>query len=108
MLPGTPISWLNGRPTTNGNCGSGLRASVGAGASGPRRWWRSSKPNSIACWLTCAGRWSGAIASAPTNLSEGFFRHLRRYLSRFPGCQDAAHSEQVLGCYVLAAEQMNA
>lgn len=43
-----------------------------------------------------------------TNLAEGFFRHLRRYLSRFPGCQNAAHSEQVLGCYVLAAEQMHA
>lgn len=43
-----------------------------------------------------------------TNLAEGFFRHLRRYLSRFPGCRDAAHSEQVLGCYVLAAEQMHA
>lgn len=43
-----------------------------------------------------------------TNLAEGFFRHLRRYLSRFPGCRDAAHSEHVLGCYVLAAEQMHA
>jgi transposase-like protein len=39
-----------------------------------------------------------------TNLAEGFFRHLRRYLSRFPGCVDEAHSEQVLGCYLLAAE----
>ncbi len=43
-----------------------------------------------------------------TNLAEGFFRHLRRYLSRFPGCVDEAHSEQVLGCYLLAAEQMHA
>ncbi len=42
-----------------------------------------------------------------TNLAEGFFKHLRRYLSRFPGCIDAAHSEQVLGCYLLAAEQMH-
>lgn len=39
-----------------------------------------------------------------TNLGEGWFRHLRRYLSRFPGCRDAAHSEQVLGCFLLAAE----
>jgi putative transposase len=40
-----------------------------------------------------------------TNLGEGWFRHLRRYLSRFPRCQDAAHSEQVLGCFLLAAEK---
>ena len=39
-----------------------------------------------------------------TNLAEGFFKHLRRYLGRFPGCVDEAHSEQVLGCYLLAAE----
>lgn len=43
-----------------------------------------------------------------TNLAEGFFRHLRRYLGRFPGCLDAAHSEQVLGCYLLACEQTHA
>ena len=39
-----------------------------------------------------------------TNLAEGFFKHLRRYLGRFPGCVDKAHREQVLGCYFLAAE----
>jgi transposase-like protein len=43
-----------------------------------------------------------------TNLAEGFFRHLRRYLGRFPGCVDAAHSEQVLGCFILACEQAHA
>ncbi len=43
-----------------------------------------------------------------TNLAEGFFRHLRRYLGRFPGCVDETHSEQVLGCYLLAAEGMHA
>jgi putative transposase len=42
-----------------------------------------------------------------TNLGEGWFRHLRKYLSRFPGCADAAHSEHVLGCFLLAAEQMH-
>ena len=42
-----------------------------------------------------------------TNLGEGWFRHLRRYLSRFPGCRNAEHSEQVLGCFLLAAEQMH-
>jgi hypothetical protein len=39
-----------------------------------------------------------------TKLGEGWFKHLRRYLSRFPGCRDAEHSEQVLGCFLLAAE----
>jgi len=42
-----------------------------------------------------------------TNLGEGWFKHLRRYLSRFPGCRDAQHSEQILGCFLLAAEQMH-
>jgi len=37
-------------------------------------------------------------------LAEGFFRHLRKYLNRFPGCVDA---EQVLGCFLLAAEGMH-
>jgi putative transposase len=39
-----------------------------------------------------------------TNLGEGWFKHLRRYLSRFPGCRNAQHSEGVLGCFLLAAE----
>lgn len=43
-----------------------------------------------------------------TNLAEGFFRHLRRYLGRFPGCADGHHSELVLGCYLLACEQTHA
>lgn len=43
-----------------------------------------------------------------SNLAEGFFRHLRCYLSRFPGCVDAAYSEQVLDCFLLAAERMQA
>jgi len=42
-----------------------------------------------------------------TNLGEGWFKHLRRYLSRFPGCCNPEHSEQVLGCFLLAAESMH-
>lgn len=42
-----------------------------------------------------------------TNLGEGWFKHLRRYLSRFPGCRNAEHSEQVLGCFLLAAESLH-
>jgi len=43
-----------------------------------------------------------------TNFAEGFFRPLRRYLGHFPGRGDAAHSEQILGCYILACEQAHA
>ena len=43
-----------------------------------------------------------------TNLAEGFFRHLRRYLGHFPGGTDAAHSEQILGCFLLASEATHA
>lgn len=39
-----------------------------------------------------------------TNLAEGFSRHPRRYLSRFPGRVGPAHSEHVLGCFILACE----
>jgi hypothetical protein len=36
------------------------------------------------------------------NLGKGWFKHLRRYLNRFPGCRNAEHSEQVLDCFLLA------
>jgi putative transposase len=39
-----------------------------------------------------------------TNLAEGFFRNLRRFLGRFPGFTDPAHSERALGLYLLGAE----
>ena len=42
-----------------------------------------------------------------TNLREGWFKYLRRYLSRFPGCRNAEHSEQVLAGFLLAAESMH-
>mgnify|MGYP007042415117 CR=1 FL=1 len=51
-------------------------------------------------------RWRHRLRT--TNLAEGYFRHLRRYLGRFPGCVDPAHSEQVLGCFILACEQAHA
>jgi putative transposase len=51
------------------------------------------------------GQWRHRLRT--TNLGEGWFKHLRRYLSRFPGCQDGKHSEQVLGCFLLAAESMH-
>jgi len=39
-----------------------------------------------------------------TNLAEGFFRNLRRFLGRFPGFVSPEHSERALGLYLLAAE----
>jgi len=51
-------------------------------------------------------RWRHRLRT--TNLAEGFFRHLRRYLGRFPGCVDPAQSEHILGCFILACEQAHA
>ena len=42
-----------------------------------------------------------------TNLGEGWFRHLRRNLSRFPGRRNGEHSKHMRGCFLLAAEQMH-
>jgi hypothetical protein len=53
-----------------------------------------------------SARWRHRLRT--TNLAEGFFRHLRRYLSRFPDCVDLAHSEHMLGCFILACEQAQA
>ena len=39
-----------------------------------------------------------------TNLAEGFFRNLRRFLGRFPGFVTPEHSERALGLYLLGAE----
>jgi putative transposase len=60
----------------------------------------------VLAYLRWPARWRHRLRT--TNLAEGFFRHLRRYLGRFPGCVDPAHSEQVLGCFILACEQAHA
>jgi transposase-like protein len=41
-----------------------------------------------------------------TNLAEGFFRNLRRFLGRFPGFVSPQHSERALGLYLLGAENL--
>lgn len=41
-----------------------------------------------------------------TNLAEGFFRNLRRFLGRFPGFVSPEHSERALGLYLLGAENL--
>jgi len=40
-----------------------------------------------------------------TNLGENFFRHFRRFLSRFPGWQNQEHAERILATYLLSQEQ---
>jgi transposase-like protein len=59
----------------------------------------------VLAYLRWPVRWRHRLRTS--NLAEGFFRHLRKYLNRFPGCVDAAHAEQVLGCFLLAAEGMH-
>lgn len=60
----------------------------------------------VLAYLPWPARWRHRLRT--TNLAEGFFRHLGRYLGRFPGCVDATHSAQVLGCFILACEQAHA
>jgi putative transposase len=59
----------------------------------------------VLAFFTFPAQWRHRLRT--TNLGEGWFKHLRRYLSRFPGCRNAEHSEQVLGCFLLAAESMH-
>jgi transposase-like protein len=60
----------------------------------------------VLAYLRWPARWRHRLRT--TNLAEGFFRHLRKYLRRFPGCLDATHSEHILGCFILACEQAHA
>jgi hypothetical protein len=39
------------------------------------------------------------------NPAERFFRHLSRYLSRWPGRFDLAHREGILGCFIMVCER---
>jgi len=41
-----------------------------------------------------------------TNLAEGFFRNLRRFLGRFPGFLSPEHAGRALGLYLLGAENV--
>lgn len=84
-------------------------------ASFCRRWWFwaprmvekfKAELHRVLAYLRWPQKWRHRLRT--TNLAEGFFRHLRKYLGRFPGCVDAAHSEHVLGCFILACEQAHA
>ena len=59
----------------------------------------------VLAFFTFPAHWRHHLRT--TSLGEGWFKHLRRYLSRFPGCRNAEQSEQVLGCFLLAAEQVH-
>jgi hypothetical protein len=80
---------------------------VHAGGGPHRRWSRNSKRSSIRCSPSSPFRHRGDTDCAPRIWVRAGSRHLRRYLSHFPGCRNAEHSEQVLGCFLLAAEQMH-
>jgi len=77
------------------------------------RWWARSEPEfvqhfwegfdaSITFLKSGLQPWSYRLKT--TNLAEGFFRNLRRFLGRFPGFVSPEHSEQALGLYLLGAE----
>lgn len=65
-----------------------------------------AEPHRVLARLRWPARWRHRLHT--TNLAEGFFRHLRRYLGRFLGCVDTAHSQRVLGCFILACEPAHA
>lgn len=77
-----------------------------------RRWARSEPemvhefwggfPASLTFLRSGLQTWSYRLKT--TNLAEGFFRNLRRFLGRFPGFMSPEHSERALGLYLLGAE----
>ena len=66
---------------------------------------------SFRSWQLFAPPWQQGLDRVELVVSdgaEGIFRHVRRYSGRFPGCLGPAHSEQVLGCFIIACEQAHA
>jgi len=57
---------------------------------------------SITFLKACLQTWSYRLKT--TNLAEGFFRNLRRFLGRFPGFVSPVHCDRALGLYLLGAE----
>jgi len=60
----------------------------------------------VLAYLRWLAHWRHRLRT--TGFAHGFFRHRHCYLSRFPSCLNPAHSEQVLGCFILACEQAHA
>ena len=95
---------------------AGVLVDLGCGErSGVREWarrfcarWRWSAPEmvekfqaeleGVLAFFAFPAYWRHRLRT--TNLGEGWFKHLRRYLSRFPGCRNAKHSEQFLSSHL--------
>jgi transposase-like protein len=77
-----------------------------------RRWARSEPDLVHAFWqgfhasvtFLKAGLQTWSHRLKTTNLAEGFFRNLRRFLGRFPGFLSPEHCDRALGLYLLGAE----
>lgn len=77
-----------------------------------RRWARSEPDFVHQFWEGFAasilflksGRRTWSYRLKTTNLAEGFFRNLRRFLGRFPGFVSPEHAQRALGLYLLGAD----
>jgi len=77
------------------------------------RQWREKEPEMVKALLERGERlfayfrfpeeWRHRVRT--TNLGENFFRHFRRFLSRFPGWEDEDHAERILATYLLSQEE---
>jgi hypothetical protein len=70
---------------------------VRAGVGRRRRWSRNFR-RSGRCWPSRHRGNTGCVPRIWARVGSDTY-HLHRYLSRFPGCRNAKHSEQVLGCF---------
>ena len=77
------------------------------------REWEKNEPEMVAALKTRGERlfqyfrfpedWRHRLRT--TNLGENFFRHFRRFLSRFPGWENEDHAEPILATYLLSREE---
>lgn len=75
--------------------------------------WQEKQPEMVAALRTRAAYLLGYFRfpeewrhrARTTNLGENFFRHFRRFLSRFPGWEDKDHAERILATYLLSQEE---
>ncbi len=75
--------------------------------------WQEKEPEMVAALRTRSAQlfayfrfpeeWRHRVRT--TNLGENFFRHFRRFLSRFPGWEDEDHAERILATYLLSQEE---
>jgi transposase-like protein len=85
------------------------RSEVRARMQSFRRVWGAREPQMLEAFdgerertlgfLRFPAQWRHRVRTV--NLAEGFFRNLRRFLSRWPGFLDEAHLSHVIGLYLL-------